>query len=866
MEVNTSRNNKKNNSFSYLKYGGLIGLLFPVTAWIYYFFIQSHKINILEIKALHVNNHLIFIIYLIPVISILYSILTSKIYLKKNKQLIDEIKTQNNLIQQFSDFANLFREEKIKSIENYSIEQSAVSKELSTIKTFFIKQLKSETGLSLIALRKEKIAEILRKHSEIKPLVSDLLNNIIEQTNSIQGAFYIFDDDEQKFINIYTYAYGREKFKEQKFKPGEGLIGQAAYEKHYILRKNIPDNYITINSGLIGEKKPEALFILPLIGNENVQGIIEIASLSHTFNEETISFLTELTEIIGQTLFNFKAGSTTRKLLEESRSLTEKLQKNENELRKNAAQMERTQIELEKSNIELAAKISEVETGQKRLHALLENASEVITIYNSEGIVQYVSPSVKNILGFIPDEMIGTNRFERGDKILQETFDELILNPKIEKIFEYQYTNKNKQRVWLETRARNLTDNTAINGIIFNTRDITVKKEAETAKRLSSEMQALSENSLDMIVRVDQAGNFFYANPMTKTFIGKTSEELIHNNINTVDLNTYVVNFLKEIIVKTNSAKEEIQTETEFTINDNKRIVQFNSIPEFDQNGLIATFLFVVHDITERKEIEIEIENKNKNITESINYAQRIQSAIIPDFKIIKRYLPKSFIFYEPRDIVSGDLPWFFIKNDEIYIAAIDCTGHGVPGTLLSFIGYFSLNNIVGKAEKQTTGEILDELHYQVRKTLKQDSPDSKARDGMDIALIKINLTEQILEFSGAHRPLFHLRGNDLNRLRGDRKAVGGKPMGRKEDEINFETFKIELDKTDKIFIFTDGFPDQIGGEDGRKYQAGRIQEEIIEKNNFSMNEYYNYFVNQFKDWKKGYKQIDDILFIGIEI
>jgi len=482
-------------------------------------------------------------------------------------------------------------------------------------------------------------------------------------------------------------------------------------------------------------------------------------------------------------------------------------------------------------------------------------------------MLKYVSPSVKTILGFTPDEMLGINRFERGDKILQEAFNELLINPNIEKIIEYQYTNKNKERVWLETRGRNLIDNPAINGIIYNTRDITIKKEAETAKRLSSEMQALSENSLDMIVRVDQTGNFYYANPMTKQFIGKTSQNLIHKNINNVDLDPEVLSFFKDIINKTNIAKEEIQEETTFTINNKKRIVQFNSIPETDEEGVIRTFLFVVHDITEQKEIEIEIETKNKNITESINYAQRIQSAIVPDLNIIKRYLPESFVFYKPRDVVSGDLPWFYAKDDEIYIAAIDCTGHGVPGTLLSFIGYFSLNNIIGRDENQTAGEILDELHYQVRKTLKQDSPDSKARDGMDIAICKINSKENTLEFAGAHNALFHLRGDKITRFKGDRKAVGGKPIrSRKgETEKKFTTFEIDIEKKDKIFIFTDGLPDQIGGEEGRKYQAGRIQKQIIEKNNFSMIQYYNYFVTQFEEWKKGYKQIDDVLLIGVE-
>ncbi len=853
-----------------LKYtitGFMFGLFFPVLAWSFYVLSGKYSLNINDIKLMHLDYPLNFIIDLAPLVLAIISFLFAGKISKDRSHLIDEIDEQKKIINEYSGFAKQIGEGQILSEEITSKKDPDIDKTLLLMQENFTAKFKIENEQNWIASGKEIIADILRKHSDLTNLVNDLLTKLIEYTDSIQGSFYLFNEDEDKLENIFSYAYGREKYINQKFKIGEGIIGQAAYEREYIYRKNIPEDYVTIKSGLIGEQKPGALIILPLIGDDKIQGVIEIAGLKSEFPHKTISLLNELKEIIGQTLFNFKANLTTKTLLGDARSLTEKLQKNENELRKNAKQMELTQIELEKSNVELASKISEVETGQKRLHALLENASEVITIYDTDGTVRYVSPSVKTILGYAPDEMLGINRFERGDKILQDAFNELVLNPGIEKIIEYQYTNKENNRVWLETRGRNLINNPAINGIIYNTRDITVKKEAETAKRLSSEMQALSENSLDMIVRVDQAGNFYYANPMTEQFIGKTSDELIHKNINNVELDSEVESFFKDIINKTNIAGEETQAETTFTINNNKRIVQFNSIPEMDQEGIIRTFLFVVHDITERKEIELEIETKNKNITESINYAQRIQSAIVPDLNIIKRYLPKSFVFYQPKDVVSGDLPWFTAKDDDIYIAAIDCTGHGVPGTLISFIGYFSLNNIIGKEENLSVGEILDELHIQVQKTLKQDSPDSKARDGMDIALCKINSNKNTIEFAGAHRPLFLLRDGEITRYRGDRKAVGGKPMGKRGGkEKKFTSFKIDVEKNDKIFIFTDGLPDQIGGKDGRKYQAGRIQEQIIENNNFSMMQYYDFFVKQFNTWKKGYKQIDDVLLIGIEL
>ncbi len=855
------------NIIKYAFYGFFFGLSFPLTAWSFQILSGKYSFSLEQIKLIHTDNPLNFIIDLAPFVLAVVAFFISEKVGKVQLYLFDEIKNQKEIISQYSQFAEEIGKDNFNPEKTPTFQNTKTNKSLLLLKKNFIAKYKEEQEISGISKGKELITDILRKHNDLNLLIKDILINIIEYTKSIQGSFYLYSEDKQELQNVFSYAYEREKKINQRFKIGQGLIGQAAYEKNYIYRQNIPEDYFSISSGLIGTKKPGVILILPLTGDEKIQGVIEIASLQKEYPKSTISLLTELEEIIGQTLFNFKANERTKKLLDEAQKLTNKLQKNENDLRENAKQMELTQIELEKSNKELAAKIFEVETGQKRIHALLENASEVITIYDTKGIVQYVSPSVKNILGFNPEEMLGINRFERGGNVLQNAFNELIIKPDSEKIVEYQYINKNEEKVWLETRGRNLSDNPAIGGIIFNTRDITVRKDAETAKRLSSEMQALSENSLDMIIRVGQTGNFFYANPMTEKFIGKANNELIGRNINTAELNQEVADFFNEIIKKTNVAGVEIQEETIFNINNTKRIVQFNSIPETDDNGEIITFLFVVHDITQSKEIEQEIEKKNKNITESINYAQRIQSTIVPDFKIVKRYLPKSFMFYKPRDVVSGDLPWFYVTENEIYIAAIDCTGHGVPGTLLSFIGYFSLNSIVNEDENQTAGEILDKLHFRVRRTLKQDSPDSKARDGMDIALCKINYKENILEYAGAHNPLLLLRGSEISRFKGDRMAVGGKPMrGRPEQkEKKFTTHKINIEKNDKIFIFTDGFPDQIGGKDGRKYQAGRMQKEIIENKNFTMNQFYDFFVTQFDEWKKNYKQIDDVLFLGIE-
>ncbi len=864
------KNNHSIHSFGivlrYIILGFISGLIIVILIYLFYFLSGEYSFSFSSFSTIINNNKYLYIIYLIPFLNASLGYMLAYKYFINEQLLNDEIQSQKKIIHQYSDFLELFidpSEENLKHKNYESIETESV---FEKIKTNYELKISTEQERYWITQGKDLITGIIRKHNDLNEFASDLLHNLISYTGSVQGAFYLYDEQEEIIENISTYAYKRDKYFKQTFKPGEGLIGQAVFEKELIYRRKIPNNYMTISSGLIGEQKPKCILIQPLTADEKVQGVVEITFLNDEIPDKVIVFVKELKEIIGQSIFNNKANFTTKKLLSESQKLTEQLKKNEEELRKNAGEMELTQIELQKSNIELASKISEVEQAQKRLNALLENASEVITIYDINGIVQYVSPSVKNILGYNPEEMIGVNRFERGDRILRDNFNELIKTPDKSIIFEYQYTNKFNDRLWLETKGTNLITNTAINGIIFNTRNITEQKNAETIKKLTGEMRALSENSSDMIVRMGLQGNIYYANPVTYDFIGVKSTDLIGNNINNISADENFINFIKETANNTKLGGKEIQTETIFINNDIKRIVQFNSIPEFDSENNLVTFLFVAHDITERKEIEIEIENKNKNITESINYAQRIQSAIIPDFDIVKRYLPESFIFYQPRDVVSGDLPWFYSNNNETFIAAIDCTGHGVPGTLLSFIGYFTLNEVVRNSKSLEAGQILDKLHFQIRKTLKQDSPDSKARDGMDIAICKINHSENVLEFAGAHNTMFYLRNDELMRFRGDRKAVGGKPLSKTKEEENFTTHKINIQKKDKFFIFTDGLPDQIGGGDGRKYQAGKLKDQIIEKKYFSMIEYYNYFVDEFNKWKEGYKQVDDILLIGVEL
>lgn len=270
----------------------------------------------------------------------------------------------------------------------------------------------------------------------------------------------------------------------------------------------------------------------------------------------------------------------------------------------------------------------------------------------------------------------------------------------------------------------------------------------------------------------------------------------------------------------------------------------------------------IIHQKEELEHQKELVEEKNKDITDSINYASRIQQAILPIIEEIKKVFPESFVFYRPRDIVSGDFYWFVKKDNDVYIAAADCTGHGVPGAFMSMIGHTLLNEILNQKNITSTGEILTELHKQIRISLKQDQQES--RDGMDIALCKINVETLILEYSGAMRPLYLIVDGKLEEIKADKFPIGG--LQEENEERIFKSHEIQLKKGNLFYIFSDGYADQFGGKDGKKFMVKRLKELLLQVAPYDMNYQYMQIVNNYVEWLGDGEQIDDILFIGVRV
>ncbi|MGJ3235103.1 PP2C family protein-serine/threonine phosphatase [Marivirga sp.] len=257
------------------------------------------------------------------------------------------------------------------------------------------------------------------------------------------------------------------------------------------------------------------------------------------------------------------------------------------------------------------------------------------------------------------------------------------------------------------------------------------------------------------------------------------------------------------------------------------------------------------------------IEKQNRDIIGSIRYAQRIQSAMLPTDDYIKHLLPNSFVMFIPRDIVSGDFYWMAEIDGKKVIAAIDCTGHGVPGAFMSLVGDTNMNQIVLQEKITDPAAILNKLHEGVNSYLKQSQTDNQ--DGMDASIVVIDEKNKLMNFAGAKNPLVIVNDNkEVEVIKGDKMSIGGK---RKIGiEGNFTSHSIDYNPLNTFYIFSDGFQDQFGGPNDKKFMVRSLRKLLQEIADKEMKDQFHILKKRFDDWKHGYSQTDDVLLIGFKL
>jgi serine phosphatase RsbU (regulator of sigma subunit) len=258
-----------------------------------------------------------------------------------------------------------------------------------------------------------------------------------------------------------------------------------------------------------------------------------------------------------------------------------------------------------------------------------------------------------------------------------------------------------------------------------------------------------------------------------------------------------------------------------------------------------------------------EIEEQKKHIMDSIYYARRIQNAILPSFQHIDEHLSDYFILYLPKDIVSGDFYWMHCTEGLCMIAAVDCTGHGVPGAFMSIVGFNQLNYAVTVKKARSAGSIMDELNAGVVTTLNENLSDSSIKDGMDMALCVFDFKAKKVEFAGANNPMLLIRKDEVITYKGDRF-----PIGVYEGSVPkpFANNEIDIKDGDCVYLFSDGYPDQFGGPDNKKFMFRRFQELLREVHKLPMAQQKEILLQQLNDWRGQNEQVDDILVIGIRV
>lgn len=275
------------------------------------------------------------------------------------------------------------------------------------------------------------------------------------------------------------------------------------------------------------------------------------------------------------------------------------------------------------------------------------------------------------------------------------------------------------------------------------------------------------------------------------------------------------------------------------------------------------------NDITKRKEYEFLLKKKNKQIEQSrqeivsnITYSQRIQNAILPNIDRLSKSFYDIFVLYKPKDIVSGDFYWFYKTDQYTFIAAIDCTGHGVSGAMLTTIGNVLIREIVVRDKIYSTAKILQELDQRLFDSLNDNGHENHIQDGMDIAICRIDKAQHKICFSGAYRPLIIInKHNVISEIKANRYPIG---LYSNIEKLFTETV-FEYKKDDTFYIFSDGYIDQFGGDRNKKMNKKRFQELLITINDFTFEERQSFLEYSFNNWKQSEEQIDDILIIGFK-
>ena len=488
----------------------------------------------------------------------------------------------------------------------------------------------------------------------------------------------------------------------------------------------------------------------------------------------------------------------------------------------------------------------------ERVSFVLSKSDNLIVMTDSHGIIEWLNINgaannfTKDELNhFVGREIAEVSRYAQINEVIKT------INRTKETItYEAKSYDSNREEFWASTTVTPiLSESGKVECLLFVDADITKIKRAEAEISKLANFAQVNSNAL---IRVSNEGKILFANDS-----GKELLKIWNARVDGVLEKASLLNTIKMAF--------KLNEEQKLNLELKNRIFSFRFKPVKEHNFINI----YTEDITEIKLAEKQykkrasiVEQNNLTITDSINYAKKIQEAIIPGEDHLRKIFNDSFFMCKPKDIVSGDFIWLHeIQPQKEYLLALaDCTGHGVPGAMMSIVGHSLLNEIVDSEKITDPSLILERLNREVIKTLRQKT-EGQSSDGMDVGIVKVDVSNLSITFSGAYQDIYWMNGK-LNMIRGDRQPIGGKHHDLDRKFTN-QTFKIS--RGDSLFLTSDGFVDQFGGPNNKKFLKKRLSELINANCKYSMQAQSFIYKKAFEDWKGSLEQIDDVSFMGIK-
>jgi len=701
---------------------------------------------------------------------------------------------------------------------------------------------------------------------------------LTEQAGGVIGGFYRLRGRQLVREAGFAYPAGAP----DTFQVGEGWVGTIAQTGEALWL------YPVSGQPFMGEENL-AMAFLPVIAGNQLLGVWEMVAFSPWPDEDKQLIEGWLTFLaIGILSFQQKAQEEAlQKSLKNAQELQSQLESQVANMTQSLQIIQREKEDLEKLMRQREQQLIRLETQlhehKTRENFILENLQEVVVFFEASGRARAISPSIENLIGYKPDELEAFFRYiaKEDAENVATFFRNIQKNPNEALSVTFRYRHKTGETVWLELRAYNRLQDPTIGAIVGFIQDITVRVEFERQYRTRLKFQSLVEHSPDLIWRLDKEGNFLYVNPVIEEYTGYPPTHYIRNSVYSVGFSIDEVRFWRRFLDSIFDSLEMKTEEIRFPSVYGERRMSVRGIPELGPDGAVETVVVLLQDITELREAQErlhrqkeeveqlnillrkqkrELEERNRDIMESITYARRIQEGILVGEEIVRRYFADGFVLHKLRDVVGGDFYWVREVDGRVYVAVVDCTGHGVPGAFMALLGNTLLEGAIQDRRLWEPARILQDMEYRLREMLGA----GETPDGMDVALCVFEPERRVLHFAGAHRPLWFYHGGRWQLISGSPAGLGGAAWLEPHKVFTTHTFTYE--PGDLVYLYSDGYLDQFGEEAGRRLGHRRFRELIMDYAFLPMAQQKELLESFLRQYQGSLPQTDDITVMGLRL